>query len=295
MPETPRILIVRLFAIGDVVMATPVLKTVKSSVPDASVMFMVGKWSAPVLECNPYIDNVMFVDDHAFFDRKWTELIKIGMTLRANKFDAVISLHGSRALNSLLYLSTWPAKFYCLSYPNRKIPATGRVDIDLGRHKVELFTELAEKAAAGSPGRVHHPCVYLDPVEIETGKQIVESRLDVDPRRLLGLCPGGGKNPGSFEPSKRWGTGRYGELARMILDETDFGIILLGNVDDSPLLDELTASGKDARRIVSITDLDLRRAAAVINNCSLIVGNDSGLMHITAALARKTITIFGPT
>ncbi|MFQ6103398.1 MAG: glycosyltransferase family 9 protein [Candidatus Glassbacteria bacterium] len=295
MPERPHILIVRLFAIGDVVMATPAIRRIRESVPLAHITALVGSWSAPVLEQNPRLDDLIVVEDEIFFERKWRRLAKLAVSLRRNKFDAIISLHGSRPLNYLLFAAAGSGKFFCLTHPGTRTKADGRVEIDLEKHKVELYTELVEMATeeTGKGRPVPFPEMFLSDAEVETGRKILASLFPMDSRNTIGICPGGGKNPGSFEPSKRWGIDGYSKLARMLTEETNHNIALIGKSDELSILQEIKKNAGDRVRI--ITGFDLRKVSAVIDQCVLVVGNDSGLLHIASALGTPTVTIFGPT
>jgi ADP-heptose:LPS heptosyltransferase len=294
MTEPLNVLIVRLFAIGDVVMATSAVRLAREALPGARLHFLVGKWSAPVLEGNRDVDEIIVTDDEIFFKRRWAALARLAASLRKRRPDITVSFHGRRGLNVFLSLATGSRKFYCLSYPGKRASAAGQVPIDLSQHKVELHAQLVSMAAGGfAPDRLPCPVMTLEEQEIATGKKILASRLRSPANHVIALCPGGGKNPGSFEPVRRWGAARYAELARLIHKETGAGLVLVGSPEETPLLQGIQE--RTGGMAACVTDLDLRGAASLLAATSLVVGNDSGLLHIASAVGRPTLTIFGPT
>lgn len=292
--EGKKVLIVRLFAIGDVVMATSAVRLAREAFPGARIAFLVGKWSAPVLEGATELDELMIADDAIFFKRRLPALARLALNLRREQFTTVISLHGRAGMNRFLSLATGARNFCCLTYPGTRPHAARTVEIDLAQHKVELYAELVSLAAGGfSVGRFPYPVMALRDEEIERGKTFLASGLAGPAEPVIAVCPGGGNNPGSFEPVKRWGAVRYAELIRMIQKEVRANVVLVGSRDEAPLLSDIRE--RAGGRAPCFTNLDLRGAASLLAAASLVVGNDSGLLHIASAVGRPTLTIFGPT
>ncbi len=288
------ILIVRLSAIGDVVMSTSAVRIVRETIPHARVHFLVGTWSLPVLELNPDIDEILVAPDQIFYGRKLLKLAGLAHFLRKKRYDTVISLHGNRMLNRYLSAASGARMFFCLAYPGREIRASGTVDVDTRRHKVEMYGELAALAAGGmAPDHFPAPRMYLGEEDEEAGRGILAGRLGAGRDEIVAVCPGGVNNPGSSEPIKRWGADHYIRLVHLILRETEMSVVLLGSSDERYLLDLIR--GRTGRGVVTVTDLGLRQAASVLSSCLLVVGNDSGLLHVADAVGVPTVTVFGPT
>lgn len=291
--ERRNILIVRLFSIGDVVMSTSAVRIVRETIPHARISFLVGTWSLPVVELNPFIDEILVAPDNIFFGRRLLKLAKLALFLRKKQYDTTISLHGNRNLNRYLSVASGARRFFCLTYPGKRIPAAGIVDVDTRRHKVEMYGELAALAAGGmAVDHFPEPEMYLSDEEKREGEEIVAERFGTGDE-IIAVCPGGGNNPGSYEPIKRWGSDHYAKLVRMIQRETEMNIVLLGSKEEKSLLDEIHS--RNRKGVASISDLSLRDAASALSACLLTVGNDSGLMHIASAVGTPTVTIFGPT
>lgn len=98
--------------------------------------------------------------------------------------------------------------------------------------------------------------------------------------------------PGAVGPGKRWPTAHYAELARRLAAD-GLTVLVIGGPDETPLAAEIVAVGGAA--VHDFTGTDLRQAILALAACRLAVSNDSGLLHIAAALGMPAIGIFGPT
>jgi heptosyltransferase-2 len=112
-------------------------------------------------------------------------------------------------------------------------------------------------------------------------------RLGIDPGRpAVALCPG------AVGPSKRWPVAAYGEVARAHTPR-GLAVWVLGSPDEARLAGEIAAAGGPMVR--DLTGSDLRNAILALAAAAAAVSNDSGLLHVAAALGTPAIGIFGPT
>ena len=126
-----------------------------------------------------------------------------------------------------------------------------------------------------------------------TAKQSVEHKLEnarINADSIYVLCPGA-----EYGPSKRWPTEHFAELAqRLIAQNSNHQIILLGSNSDHGLAQEITAHAKPNGKIHNwCGNTSLDEAIALIGMSKAVVSNDSGLMHIAAALQIPQVAIFG--
>jgi len=143
-------------------------------------------------------------------------------------------------------------------------------------------------AALALPGGAKLPPDWPLP-ELKVPRQEVEAwrqrrGLNVDQRPIVALAPG------AVGPSKRWPAAAYAELARRLLAE-DLAVWVLGGPDEKALATEIV--GDMAAR--DLTGHDLRDAILALAAAGAAVSNDSGLLHVAAALGTPSIGIFGPT
>jgi heptosyltransferase-2 len=113
-------------------------------------------------------------------------------------------------------------------------------------------------------------------------------------RERLGLTstrPAVALAPGAVGPSKRWPSASYGELARALTDQ-DCDVWVIGGPAEAPLVRIIRDQAPEAR---DLTGTDLRNAILALAASNVAISNDSGLLHVAAALGTQTIGIFGPT
>jgi heptosyltransferase-2 len=126
------------------------------------------------------------------------------------------------------------------------------------------------------------PELKVSPAEIEAWRK--KRGLDGDSRPVVALCPG------AVGPSKRWPSAAYAALAQRLIAE-GVAVWVLGGPDERPMAAEIIA-GTPAR---DLTGTDLRDATLALAAAAAAVSNDSGLLHVAAALGTPSIGIFGPT
>jgi heptosyltransferase-2 len=124
-------------------------------------------------------------------------------------------------------------------------------------------------------------------------KQSVQNKLqrnNINPDNIYVMCPGA-----EYGPTKRWPTGHFAELAQSIVtNNPNNQIILLGSKGDHLLAQEIEAKAKRDGHIYNwCGDTSLDEAIAIIGMSKTVVSNDSGLMHVAAALKTPQVAIFG--
>jgi heptosyltransferase-2 len=267
-----RTLIIRLTALGDVLLATPLLRALKLERPAAEIDWLVDPSLAPLLESNPHLTRV-------FPFRRGV----LG-ELRARKYDRVIDLQnklktailrrmlGARRVLALRKRSPGQALRSLLS---RDPPAEHA-------HAIELNLSMARRLDVASRGR------ELDLVVTPAGRSEAASLMvRRHEEAVWGLAPG------SRWATKRWPLAKYqaigAEAAR-----SGARILLLGGIGDGTLLDALGHS-LGAPVLGDTRHLSVAGLAAAVEACDLVISNDSGPAHLAAALKRPVIVLFGPT
>ncbi|MBI2680809.1 MAG: glycosyltransferase family 9 protein [Candidatus Solibacter usitatus] len=262
----PRILAVRLGAMGDILHALPAVASLKSSFPGSRVTWLVEpKWAA-LLEGNPFVDRVLL-----FHRGSLQEWMRNWRMLRAERFDLAVDFQGLMKSAIAASVSHADRLFGFRSAELRERPAawfySNRVASRLP-HVVEKNLELAAAAGASS---------LLRAFAVPAGR--AEGAL---PESAFVLA-----SPLAGWPSKQWPLEYYGQIGRRL--DRELGAPLVLNVPPGM---ERSASGIDGTRlhVSSLAGLidATRRAAAVI-------GVDSGPLHLAAALSKPGVAIFGPT
>jgi lipopolysaccharide heptosyltransferase II len=281
-----RILLTRMRFIGDIVLTTPVIRSVRAACPDAHIAYMGERDAVSLLEGNPFLDEIIPYD----YSRSGVlEQVRVGFLLRERRFDLVVDLFGNPRSALLTRLSGAPVRVG----PDRRDRGrlyTIRVADD-GKPKTAVEFHNQYIAAAGIPPVASKTELFLTAEErrdaVSYLRWICGEGKTLDPARpIVGI------HPGATWPAKRWLPERFAELADTVRAKLGAHVIITAGPGDAEAVSALGTSAVSAPSILNV--LPLRQLAAVISCCSVFVSNDAGPMHIAAALGVPTVGIFGP-
>ncbi len=285
-PLFRRVLITRMKFIGDVILTTPIIRSVRAALPSAHIAYMGEKEAVSLLEHNPYLDEIIPFD---FSVPSVIEQTRIGLLLRRRKFDLVIDLFGNPRSALLAYLSGARTRVG-LDRPGRGKLYTVRIRDD-GKPKTAVGFYKQFLLALGIPTTTAHTEIFLTDEERRNAARLLaslEERLPVGGAPL----PVIGMHPGATWPAKKWLPERFGELAAMISSRLGAQVVFTaGPKEKETIARAMAAAGSSA---VAVPVLRLRELAAVISHCSVFVSNDAGPMHIAPAVGVPTVGLFGP-
>jgi len=269
--KVKKVLIIRLNAMGDVILALPVAMAVKAQYPDAIVDFATRKEYASIFDQFPAVDTAYSFEGGTY------DLLK---KLRKQNYDTVIDLQKNPRS---LFITAGINPKNVVSYPKRRIKREIIVRQDHLRlnagHTVDAYMQALGRIKVKPVGR--RPQVELQPDVAQYGIDFIKNANLGD--KVIGLCPG------SKHQEKCWHG--YEELARLLIADNDKGVIIFGGQHDKfdPRLNI------DSPKLAAANNLDLDKVAGIMNKCDLVVTNDSGLMHLAVALSTPVVAIFGPT
>jgi len=282
-----KILVIKPRAIGDVLLSTPVLANLRRFFPAAKISFLVEKGGAAVLSGNPWLDEVLLLEKNA-----WSR-IKLLARIRQERFDLVLDLFSNPATALFTLLSGAPIRVGFafrhrrFGYTIALLPRGGEV------HNVEFNLD-ALRALGLVPERIE-PRVFLSADERAFARAFIEKHNLAGMKKifssqntpLIGFSIGGGWQ------TKRWLSAYYVKLGKRIVEEFGASIMLLYGPDEEQEARGI-ADGIGAGAILPPI-ITLRQLAALAEVCHLVVSNDTGPMHIAAAVGTPVLAIFGPT
>jgi lipopolysaccharide heptosyltransferase I len=280
----PRILIVRLSALGDVIHGLPVACALRAAFPAATIGWVVEGRTADLLEGHPAIDHLVRVP------RRWLKspraVIDLRRRLHALRFDVTVDLQ-------CLTKSAIAAR---LSGARRRI---GKAGAD-GRELSKWFNN--ELTAAAGEHVIDHYLELLRPLGVESPRvefNLPEHAADaaMADRTLesLGLVRGAFAvlNPGAGWPSKIWPAERYGEIARRLEREQGLASLAVwGGPGEEPLARAIVESSAGAALLAPATTV--AELGALCRRSALFLGSDTGPMHLAVAVGTPTISMHGP-
>ncbi len=291
--SVPRILLVRLSAIGDIVFASPLIAAFRRAHPKAHIAWLAQPECRTLLEHHPDLDEVIVwpVGDWKTLwrERRWRalgrEIRNFRLRLRERGFSLAVDLQGLLKSGLLTRLSSAPER------------------IGLGSREGSQWLMTRTIPRGGDPRRIGSEYLYLAEtlglpagdfgMEVRYGPR--EARFATSVADREGLASGYAVVcPFTTRPQKHWFEDRWSALADRIRMELDLPVVMLGGPADRDAAGRIrAAAATDVIDLVGKTSL--LEAAAMIHRCSLLVAVDTGLGHMGIAFARPSLLLFGST
>lgn len=273
-----KILVIKLRGIGDVLLSTIVTKNLRLAFPDAQIDYLTEPPSVDVLQGNPFLNDIITFDKSAMSGRGLIQLI------RRRGYDLVIDLFGnprtalvtrlSRAKNRVGY--RFRGRTY--AYNTVVTPRGGIV------HNTQFNLDALEAIDVAIQDRnIYFQFANDDTTYVND----FLSNANLNDRFLVCINPGGGWY------TKRWGLGRFAELGDRLVEKYGANIILTWGPGQLPDAEKIRSTMKSVAHIAPATTL--KQYGALLKRCAIVVTNDSGPMHIAAALRVPVLGIYGPT
>ena len=293
----PGILIIAPNWIGDAVMTQPLLASIKALYPDSTIDVLASTWVAPIYRACSEVSEVI----EAPFEHKqlqWGLRKQIAKQVESKKYQACFVLPNSFKSALIPWLANIPLR---IGYRGEMRFGLLNVVLDnpskvnrppMLEHYLALSTLLNDDEVIESQPGIGNEMTPRLNVSINA-KQSVERKLqsaNINLGSIYVMCPGA-----EYGPSKRWPTEHFASLATQLVSKNpDHHIILLGSQSDQILGAEIASLAKQNSHIhdwCGNTSLD--EAIALIGISKAVISNDSGLMHIAAALQTPQVAIFG--
>jgi heptosyltransferase-2 len=286
--RTTRILVRSANWVGDAIMTTPALHTLRCRFPQAAITLLAKPWVVPIFEHNTDIDDIMIyqaAERHAGSLGIW----RLAGDIRKRRFDAAILFQNAFEAALLAFLAGIPNRIG-FTTDGRSLLLTHRVHswrVLKKGHLIDYYLGLIAGFGMSLEGRQ----LRLTITEAES-EQI---RRRLQGHGIDGLKPIIGFNPGAtFGTAKRWPHPSYARLGKRLRENYDAEILVFGAPAEKALGEQICAEiGSGCLNLCGQTTL--REAMAAIGECRLFITNDSGLMHVAAALDIPQIAIIGPT
>jgi lipopolysaccharide heptosyltransferase I len=278
-----RILIIKPSAIGDIVHALPVLAALRKRWPDSHISWLIGAAYADLLAEHPLLDELICFQRHQFA-QSWRNrgaavgLFRFLYDMHKRQFDLVIDLQGLFRSAVLARITRCDVR---IGFANARelgfVFYSHRIPIEsMDQHAVDRYLKVA--AALGcDTSQVEFPLVVG-----EQDRQSIAALLGDDRPYAVLL-------PGSNWATKRWPVERFGQLVGPLRERFGLRTVVAGGRED----EQLGNSIPGAVNLVGRTTL--RQLVGLLQRAELVIANDSGPMHIAAALGRPLLALFGPT
>jgi heptosyltransferase-1 len=280
---SPRILIVRLSAIGDVLHGLPVLSALREALPQAYLAWVVEGRPSELLRNHPALDEIISVPRGWL--KKPSAVWNLRRRLRELRFDIAIDLQGLTKSAAAAWLSGAPRRIGFAGQDGREISRWFNNELVLPSvtHVVDRNLELL-RAIAIEPRKVVFG-LQGDPSARDAARSMLEdARLD---GRIVLI------NPGAGWPSKLWPSERYAAVAHELGKRHAVGsLVVWAGEQEHRWAQQIVAGSGGFARIAPPTSLS--ELAALTERAALFLGSDTGPMHLAAAVGTPCVALFGP-
>ena len=288
-----KILLIKPSSLGDCLQALPVLNALHQALPGARIHWLINQQYADLFRGHPALEGLVLFHRERFRSGSGVvsfleEISELCAKLRSERFDLVIDLQGllrsalmaqgtgARVRLGLSDAREWAGVFYT----HQVQPQPGDI------HAVDRYMRSLETLGIASDKRD-----FWLPIDPQAAERIDE---------LLSRAGLGGSQrfvlviPGARWQSKRWGGDRFAEVIDRIQDQLSLPCVLGGAADERELCGEI-AQGCKSEPVNFAGRTSLVELAALTNRCELVLGHDSGTIHLAVALGKALTCIIGPT
>ncbi len=276
------ICVIKPSAFGDVVQSLPILRALRQRFPDARISWLINQGLDSLLVGHPHIDHVIPYQRRG----SWSDWGTTLRDLRRRQFDLVIDLQGllRTGVMTLATGAKWrvgleTAREGSRFSHNLTIPHSGR---DVPAHA--RYWRVAEAFGAGALPR--EADIAVDPADTAWAERQLRSL----PSPILAV------NPGARWVTKRWPIESFAAVTRRAVEELGLSVALVGGADERTLTDVVSAvltEAGHARQVVNLAGMTtLKQLAAVAQQARFLLTNDSGPMHLAAAMGTPVVGLF---
>jgi len=271
-----KILIIRMSSIGDIVLSTSFLRSVKNKYPNAEIHFLIKKEFAELVKKHPSIDNLIS------FDKKLgiKELFRLGKFLRNNDYDVIFDIHSvfrTRVLSLFLRRNLFKQirkprmRRFMLFYAHQNY-------FEKSFSHIKMYHTLLDEDKTFPPTNL-----FIDSGE-DNETKVFLNKNNIGENYIAIV-------PGAAWSQKQWSIENYNKLISRLIDSFKSKIVILGSTNDI-ICDQII---KDDN-IINLKDkTSLRMAMGIVKHAKHTLGSDTGLLHISEAMGTPVTMILGPT
>lgn len=280
------ILVLRYRFIGDTILTVPFLRNLRYAEPSAYIAWVVAPISSDVIKGIPYVDDIIYWDpqtihaDSTGMHSSLSAKVNFIKMLRRKKIDKVYVLKRSLSSAIMAYL-TGAKERIGFDTEGRGFLLTKRVKYNHNQHEVQNFLDVLR--ADGIEVKDDYLEAWLsDDEKFFANSFFEEHKLG---EKVIAI------HPFAANPKRAWHIDNFIETSN-ILAERGYKTIFFGGKREQNFIDYIQARVKDA--VIAIGNTNIRQTMAILSKCKALICNDSGIMHLAAALDIPLVAIFGP-
>jgi lipopolysaccharide heptosyltransferase II len=272
-----KLLCIKPRGIGDIVLSTIIIDNLVSYFQGVKIDYLTESFAKPCLEDNPNINKILIMGKKEF-------PLSVALRIRKEKYDLLLDLWSNPRTAQITFLSGVKYRVG-FAYRGRKYAYNIRATSERGAyHSAEHNLELIK--AINVPIVSKNVQYFISPSDKEFAQSVFQSYFE-DFELVTGIIPSGGWE------SKRCDASKWVEICKGLREKYNTKFLILWGPKDKEDADYIFKNLGDSAKLAPETNI--KQMSALINFCNLVIANDSGPMHISAALGKPTIGIFGPT
>jgi len=276
-----RFLIVRRSSLGDLVHATPIVPVLRASFPEARIDWVVDERWSQLMELVEGVDEVITIGTSL------ASMVRCVRRLRRGRYTCAVDVQGRYRTAILAWLSGAPRRIGPHWDATRE-PGAARFYTEqvtpTGKHIAEMTVSLVVHAGARQPAELQFP---LRVPQDAGSRRLREELLRQGLREYVVISPGGGWI------SKLWPAERWGALARELWRREGLRAVVNIAENEEQLGQDVARAAGDAQP--QVVSPSLKELAVLVEEARLVVGGDTGPVHLAAALGARVVTLFGDT
>jgi heptosyltransferase-2/heptosyltransferase-3 len=283
-----RVLVVDLDNLGDLLLATPAIRALRRRFPDATLDALVTEYAAPALRGNPHIDEILTCDK-AVAVGPVRSRIHLAWRLRRRRYDlgVILEAHwGFAGFAEILLAAAGVPRRIGRDLGKYHDLLTDRVPVRQ-QHWVDTYLDVVGLVDAAADGRGMDAVIRAEDVEAVDTWARAHNLTRAAP---LVLFPGGNQHL----ISRRWGVRGFAAVGDALAGRLAAPVILIGGPQDAGLINDLRGLMR-APSVPATGALSWGATGALLRGCRLFITNDSGPLHLAAAVGAPTVAVFGPT
>jgi heptosyltransferase II len=281
--------------VGDAVMTLPALRALRAALPKAQITLLARAWVRDVYPLDELAFRILDYDSQTTH-RGLKGRLAIARSLKHEKFDLALLFQNAFDAAFVAWMARIPARAgytrdgrHVLLTHSADVPARGEIPAHESHYYLELLRRLGLIRSYEQVHQIVLPRPASKGSEGSLRRLLRDLGSEGELKSIVGLSPGA-----SFGTAKRWPANYFAELVKGLDVELGATCVLFGSEEEARLAEEIAEmSGAKVFSLAGKTSLAM--FASLVADCDAYVTNDTGTMHIAAALGVPTVAIFGPT
>jgi lipopolysaccharide heptosyltransferase II len=283
-------LIIRFSSVGDIILTSPLIRTLRTRFPHCRIDFLVKEDHADLIRHNPHLSQTLLLPQGSGL----TELRRIRTQIQSSRYDVILDMHDNLR-SRFLTMGRTPV----LRYRKRRLARFVLINAHLDIYRYAGGSPpmhqryLEPLAPYGVTDDGEGPDVFV-PAAIADAAAAILATAGLPPQQqAIGVCPS------ARHATKMWDAHRFAAAAATLAQERGLPVLLFGSQGErarcAQIAQAIRAQAPSIQVINTAGECTLLETAAAMDRCAVVLTNDTGLMHLAASRKRPLVAVFGPT